>query len=30
MFVDRVENQLGLTPKLKEKGFSVRDVQIRG
>jgi len=27
MFVDRVENQLDLTPKLQTKGFSVRDVQ---
>lgn len=29
LFVDRVENQLGLTPKLREKGFSMRDVQSR-
>jgi peptide deformylase len=29
MFVDRVENQLALAPKLHEKGFSLRDVQLR-
>ncbi|AGY57763.1 peptide deformylase [Gloeobacter kilaueensis] len=29
MFVDRVENQIALAPQLVQKGFSVRDVQLR-
>lgn len=29
LFVDRVENQIGLAPKLAERGFSTRDVQLR-
>ncbi|MBW4698427.1 MAG: peptide deformylase [Aphanocapsa lilacina HA4352-LM1] len=29
LFVDRVENQIALAPQLVEKGFAVRDVQVR-